>query len=484
MINKEKHQNYVHLPLSLGDPVYDLYLTETQVIRKCNNDHKLHVKELWQSGLLQELFRRELIPQTIINDPLNSHETLIIIQERIKPVIYPFEWSPEMLRKAAVCIIKVNQCANEFGYQLKDAHPYNIVFKYSTPLFVDVGSFIKTDIIGFWSAYSEFKVSFMQTLQLAHCGCLSIFKRSFLISGTGYEPHELFILKYPLLSRLIGIRFLKLLFQCKSIYQIGPTIEDRQIKTRFKSKPLYLIANFLLKSTWLPFRTFNTRRLLKKISAYKLQHHSDWGDYHERSGYCTSGEICFLSERMLKAIDFVKELAPETVIDLAGNQGVLSRTIASSCPSVKSVLCSDYDPTAIDLLVKSLQPDEHVYISCFDFISEATDNICQERANRLKSDLVIALAVVHHLVLTQGIKLEVVFRTLYHYSNKYVVVEFMPMGLWDGNYAPPLPDWYNETWFTNVMQQYFEITKREQLEPNRIVFIGHKRNHSDSHLDF
>lgn len=475
-MNKDikKNDSYELSPLSLGDPIYSLHMTTDKVVRECNKEHLSFARKLCRSGLLQELYKRNLIPETTAKIPSEEDMPITIIQERITPLIYPFEWSPEMLRKAAACIVMVNQCANQFGYQLKDSHPYNVVFKYGTPLFVDIGSFIETTSKKFWSAHSQFDTAVLQTLRLAHNGCLSIFKRSFMLNGAGYEPYELFAIKHPMAARLLGIKILRFFFLCTSTYKIGPTIADDQIESYFKIKPLCQVAKFLLKSTWMPFRAFKPNRLLKQINSYKLQHHTTWGTYHEQSGYYKKDDTPSLSNRMLKVIDYVKELAPDTVIELAGNQGVLSRAMANKCPSVKSVLCSDYDLTAIDFLVKNLESHERVYPASFDFIAEVTDIVSKERAQRLKADLVIALAVVHHLVLTQSYKLEVIFKTLSAYTNNYIIIEFMPLGLWDGNSAPPLPEWYNEDWFISIMQNYFTIVKREQLEPNRIAFIGSK----------
>jgi hypothetical protein len=58
------------------------------------------------------------------------------------------------------------------------------------------------------------------------------------------------------------------------------------------------------------------------------------------------------------------------------------------------------------------------------------------------------------------------------YSNKYVMTEFMPMGLWDGKTAIPYPAWYTTDWFRENFSKHFDIIKEEQLEENRILFFG------------
>jgi hypothetical protein len=62
------------------------------------------------------------------------------------------------------------------------------------------------------------------------------------------------------------------------------------------------------------------------------------------------------------------------------------------------------------------------------------------------SDVVFALALTHHLILSQNYDIHAIFSTISMYSRKYVYIEFCPLGLWSNGKAPPFPDWYNEAW--------------------------------------
>ena len=97
-----------------------------------------------------------------------------------------------------------------------------------------------------------------------------------------------------------------------------------------------------------------------------------------------------------------------------------------------------------------------------------------ELGKRGDADTLIAMAITHHLLLTQRININDMFLAMKSLTSKYIFVEFMPMGLWDGkNYTPPLPDFYNEEWFRNNMERHFEILLREKMnEKNRILFVG------------
>lgn len=87
-------------------------------------------------------------------------------------------------------------------------------------------------------------------------------------------------------------------------------------------------------------------------------------------------------------------------------------------------------------------------------ILSLNENIRKTPAERLGADIVIALAVTHHLILTQKVKLDTIVELLYSYGKRYVIVEFMPLGLWsEGAINVEVPDWYNLDWFIDGMKK-------------------------------
>ena len=61
--------------------------------------------------------------------------------ERIPFVSYPFEWPFSMLRDAALLQLDLNRRALRDDLTLKDASAYNVQFRGSEPVFIDIGSF-------------------------------------------------------------------------------------------------------------------------------------------------------------------------------------------------------------------------------------------------------------------------------------------------------------------------------------------------------
>ena len=110
-----------------------------------------------------------------------------------------------------------------------------------------------------------------------------------------------------------------------------------------------------------------------------------------------------------------------------------------------------------------------MYLNCLFPITTSRSELPWKR---FASDVVIALALTHHLILRHDIRIDIIFEMFAKYTKKYILVEFMPLGLWDGKYAPPLPAWYSIDYFRRAFEKYYNIILEEQLEKNRILFFG------------
>lgn len=139
--------------------------------------------------------------------------------------------------------------------------------------------------------------------------------------------------------------------------------------------------------------------------------------------------------------------------------------------------CSDFDEVCIDDLYLQLKANPQP-ITPLIFNFKAPNERASERKpyDRLKSDAVIALALLHHLILREGMRIERVLTRLEQFTSRYLVVEFMPMGLWDGKTTRPMPHWYTTDWFRSHLAHRFTILSEEVLEENRILFIAQRKD--------
>ena len=101
------------------------------------------------------------LPETMVKQSAG-----VLKHERIPFVSYPYEWPFSMLREAALLQLDLTLAALEEDMILKDASPYNVQFKGSKPVFVDVGSFERLREGEPWAAYRQFCMLYLYPLLL------------------------------------------------------------------------------------------------------------------------------------------------------------------------------------------------------------------------------------------------------------------------------------------------------------------------------
>src|SRR5215204_4579035 len=90
----------------------------------------------------------------------------VLRHERIPFVSYPYEWTPGMLRAAALLQLDLQLAALDEDLTLKDATPYNVQFRGALPVFVDIGSFEPLREGEPWIGYRQFCELFLYPLLL------------------------------------------------------------------------------------------------------------------------------------------------------------------------------------------------------------------------------------------------------------------------------------------------------------------------------
>ena len=90
----------------------------------------------------------------------------------------------------------------------------------------------------------------------------------------------------------------------------------------------------------------------------------------------------------------------------------------------------------------------------------------------------LALALTHHLVLAQGLAIDMVLQGIWSLCGSVALVEYMPLGLGISNLVggdPIIPDWYSLSDFRRAFSKYFVPIEEVRLGLNRILFVGTPR---------
>lgn len=457
-----------------SDPAGFVFYYKNKLFRAISPNYEEELLYLFNCGAIKELINNNLIPETkITNYYLNGFD-LVIEHQKIDVVTYPTEWSFTMLKDAALLVIMVNKILLKYGYETKDAHGFNVIFDYCSPKFIDIGSFGKKKNQKFWRGYNDYRVFFLISLKLWSNGNIYIARK--LINNGRFEDgdYEYFNYKHPLVRYLPQSYFKKYFFYAKHLRNLpNMDIENMLIVKRDKIKRQLLRFLLILSNLGLvPNNNINFTRLerkVKKIKAPRIV--TRWGNYHsklEPHNAFKSGERFDIILQLLKKYE-VKE-----ILEIGGNQGLLSKEISKFVPKV---ICSDYDEIAVDIMyLKAKKTNTKITPVLLDFLKPTFKTLCNAEnvatTKRLNSETLLVCALTHHLLLKQKVSINEMFSAFSKYANKFLFVEFMPGGV-DKN---PVPTWYNINWFRTNFTKYFKILFEVHTasDGSRILFVGKK----------
>ncbi|MBP5547912.1 MAG: hypothetical protein J6X58_03345 [Bacteroidales bacterium] len=453
--------------VSVVDTVGRVFEYQGNIYRLIYKKSEKECLELLNCGLIDKLVDLNYFPKTNIDSQLEIEGHPLVLKHERCSIINHYEWSFEMFKDAAIHILKVNEICNKYGYELKDGHPLNITFQNSKPVFLDFGSFIKKNG-NEWSALDEYLQKCYLPLLLWKEGEYSILRNILespdLFSENRLLPQQDFVESTHLQHFLIKcdgykIRIAGMTFFSKNInFPLLIKIVNKA-SIIIRGKKIIHIEQYREKINPTIFDVSQIHQAVNSTEWCEYQDHKQSTQKYPRFSRITEliGKYCSDAK---------------TAVDLAGNGGILS-IILNETQQFNHIFTVDYDGNAID--------------KAYSYFKEQSDPIDPVYANvvfpfdansfrkRIQSDLAIACAITHHLILRQNIPLYAIFEKFASYCKKYLIIEFMPLGLWNGHDAPPIPDWYTREWFRNTFCQYFELLHEEQLETNRIVFIGRKR---------
>jgi len=428
------------------------------------------VLSLFESGFIDEITNGGLFPKTTIAEIQFEDFGLVLEHEDLSPIVTADSWSFEMLKSAALCLLKINQIGRKYGVQTIDGHLSNVVISGSSPFFIDFGSFVSNkEFPKGWFAHIEFQQFFYSPLKFYSKG-LPFVSRSLLYNGkSSLSEYELFLLNKPLyrvfpknwLDKLVDLHVKLLKFA---------HFQENEMELR-APKSLVPILKLLKRKSFLTPGKVNFGREIKKVNKLKKARlKSDWADYHSLS----NGTELISTPRFDRIIELTKGLKQDSLVEIGGNQGLVSQLLLKhGC--VNKVLCTDYDENAIDVLFNRItNANLNLTPSLLNFNCIPGNYGEVSLAEKYKSDIVMALAITHHLILTQGMSAAEIFNKLLAFTKKYVVVEFMPLGIWSKDQKVPrkTPDWYTLDWFKTEMGACFNVIHTETLEKNRILVVG------------
>lgn len=355
--------------------------------------------EEWNYVSSRQFFQEAMNAQEIIHTGLavpdegqlsGTNFVAVLRHERLPLITWPWEWCFSMLRDAALLQLKLMERCLEEGCILKDASAYNFQFRGTQPILIDTPSIVRLIPGAPWDGYRQFCQLFLYPLMLQAW------------KGIQFQPW--------LRGSLEGIlpeQFSRLL-SWFDLFRRG-AVTHVWLHARLQSFADAPVST----ASSLQANGFNLKMIQNNIAGLKRvvaglqwkEQRSVWSDYDIIEGP--------VSRDGKDKEHFVEKVCASdrwrTVWDLGCNQGRYSRIAAKYS---ELVVAMDSDHLTIDRLYLALRTEKNDRI--VPMVSDLSDPSPglgwrgQERLpleQRSRPDLILCLALIHHLVIGRNLLL-------------------------------------------------------------------------------
>jgi ribosomal protein L11 methylase PrmA len=453
MVNNRKN-----IEASFRDPSGKVFLENGKVFRGISHGFKPQFETFINSGLYEDLTKDNLLVKHAEVQNAGNDFFKIILPDQIPFISYPYEWSFSQYKDAALLTLKIAKRALKFGMVLKDASAYNVQFLGSRPVFIDTLSFEKYKEGAPWIAYKQFCQHFLAPLAIASFRDIRLFSlmRDF-IDGV---PLDLAAKILPLKAKLKPSLFIHIVMHAKAQQKYaGEKLNKAEMSGNFNKKSFLTLLNSLESSV----------RSLK----FKMPE-TEWGDYYEFTNY--DEEAAKNKEKTIKS--FLASIKPKSVWDMGANDGRYTRIALEA--GAKTV-AFDIDPVAIEKgYLKAKEKKENLLFLIQDLTNPSpgigwANKERDSLSKRGPADAVFALALIHHLAISNNLPFEKI-ASFFSSLGKHLVIEFVPKE--DSKVQTLLatredifPD-YSESGFEAEFSKKFKIlTKEKVINSKRTLYL-------------
>ncbi|MGA3131749.1 MAG: class I SAM-dependent methyltransferase [Terracidiphilus sp.] len=450
------------------DPAGQLLLTNKYALRQIRPAAREETLAFLASPLRTTLEQSgDLIASKIASvgdHSLIGSDELWLEHPRVDPISYPWEWTTAQWRAAAELTLRIANQAVAAGWTLKDATPLNVLFIGPRPVLVDVLSFERRDPHStVWLAYGQFVRTFL--LPLVAAKYLGWPIEATLFTRDGYEPREIYK-ALPRRQRINPAWFdvvtLATLFE-------RPGAKQSEAKQRPSARDPELARHILER---------RIARLGKQIRyAAGTPNRSRWSDYTQLARHYQAADI-ERKQGFVRAV--LARLRPAHVLDIGANTGSYSRMAAEAGAEVVAL---DSDAAALEKLWEMAAREKLAVTALVANIARPTPAAGWRNREHLslldrlagKFDLVLMLAVIHHLILREQVPLAHIGELAASLTRRCLLVEWVPPS------DPMYQEWLRgrdelyghltEDDLKQAFAPFFAVTDRCELGNKRVLLL-------------
>lgn len=433
---------------SYRDPSGFVFSYKGEVYRQVNQVYRKDFERFIDSGLYAKLVKDQLLlPHQQLEENLTGGENwyTTLKPEQLHFITYPYEWCFDQLKDAALLTLQLAQIGMAHNMILKDATPFNIQLHKGRLVFIDSLSFEEYDETRPWVAYRQFCETFLAPLALMHYHQQPL--QPLLSAYPEGVPLAMASSLLPWRSRLNLHVYLHIYLQGKMAGTNASAAERKVVFSRQK------LQNLL-------------RSLQSLVESFHIKTKGTWSDYYNEAGQ----RLGYLPHKKELVTQWMERLTDvTTAIDLGANDGTFSEILSSK--NIRTI-AADGDHFAISKLYQSLKANPRSIYPVLLDLSNPSPSIGfanEERASfveRTHTDLVLALAVIHHLAIGKNVP----FDRIAGFCKKLgrtLIIEFVPIG--DDKVQLMLQrktngfDWYTEEGFREAFSRHFCIRESKKI---------------------
>lgn len=447
---------------SFRDPNGYVFKRDGVLYRQVNNSYRTDYDLLIESGLYGHLvadgwlIAHEVVDLELARPGLGYK---VLRPELVPFISYPYEWSFSQFKDAALLTLAIQRRSLEYGMTLKDCTAYNVQFRNGRVVFIDTLSFEAYREGTPWVAYRQFCQHFLAPLALMSLTDVRLNQ----LSRTNIDGVPL-----DLASRLLPTRtklwpslaiHIHLHAKMQAAYA-GAKRAVRASKRRFGRGALMGLVDHLESAIrrleWEPGKT-------------------EWADYYRETSYTDAA----LSRKEEVVGEYLDRIQAATAWDLGSNTGRFSRVAAARGITTVSF---DMDPGCVELNYREVvrEGDARIFPLLLDLLnpSPGTGWQNQERASLMSRgpvDVVLALALVHHLAIASNLPLLRIAEFLNQLGH-CLIIEFVPK---DDPQVERLlasredifPQYHRDE-FERCFRHYFDIEAWEPIpDSGRVLYL-------------
>lgn len=392
------------------------------------------------------------LPDLTASAGLDGAWAAVLEHETLPVITYPHEWCFGMLRDAALLQLDLLAAALRDDVILKDATPFNVQFRGTRPVFIDIGSFAPYAAGTPWVAYRQFCSMYLYPLLLQAYRGLDI-QPWFRGSLSGIAPRDC-----------------RRMFSWTNLWRPGllthvwlhaaidrhVRVDDEQVSEELRQQGF--------QRSLIERNVAGLRRLISRLNWSQTA--SRWSGYDR----VVETDAAAVSEKEQFVSQVLASRRWSTVWDLGCNAGRYSRMAAEHADLVLAI---DGDHATVERLYQTLKQEDSTRIVPLKInLADPSPGLGwrgRERTpleDRSRPELILCLALLHHLVLGENLPLAEVVGWLAEFRAS-LVLEFVDVhdrqvrGLRaqrsDAGHR------YSQTDLETELQRHFQIVRTQRL---------------------